>query len=135
MVGLGGGNDTVTLIHYAETGYDAGGAGLLGPTITVVPGCRHRALVPVAARGGGEARAEKGAEIGVGVATGWWQTTIPINPYNTALTNAVLALTASDAIQCFGDTYQIIGDIHKFTDQSGNLKKVTILSERQSTAI
>jgi hypothetical protein len=132
MVALGC-NDTVTIVHYTQTGQDMGGAAVLTATTTVVPGCRHRALVPVAARGGGEARAEKGAEIGVGIATAWWQTTFPINPNRPDLTAAILAIVPTDALQAFGQTFQIIGGLHIFTDDFGKIFKVTTLSERQTT--
>jgi hypothetical protein len=39
----------------------------------------------------------------------------------------------TDALQAFGQTFQIIGGLHIFTDDFGKIFKVTTLSERQTT--
>jgi hypothetical protein len=117
------GNQTVTAIHYTA-GPNDGYASTRIANFTDVQGCLHEPKVPVAARGGGEARAEKTAEVGVAVATTWWQTKAPPHP-------AILALLPSDALQVNGVTYQIIAGIHPHVDFSGRINHVTIASERQ----
>lgn len=120
------GTDTVTVKSYGVTGVDGTGTSTLGPTSTDVTGCRHRPLKTESARGAGMARQQEATQIGVAVATDWWETTAPPWP-------AILAAKPSDSLVCNGQTYQIIAGIKAFRDGMGNIIKVSILSEQQTT--
>jgi hypothetical protein len=131
MVGFGGGGQTVTLVQHITSGVDELGTSIMDEIRTDIPGCRHRPMVPGSARGAGLVRAEKEPETGVSVATSWWQTTIPMIPTTTA---ALMALQADDSIEVGGVVYQIVGNLHPFTDATGKVTKMTIHSERQTGA-
>lgn len=122
---LGFGRQTVTCLHYELDGVDDLGTLMMTPTRTDVHGCLHQPKVPTSTRGGGEARAEQGTEVGVTVATSWYRTTTPPDP-------AVLELLPSDALEVDGEIYQIIGGIHPFRDATGKITHVAILSEKQT---
>ncbi len=119
------GSDVVTVVHYTQTSIDPTGAGILTPTSTNVPGCRHRPLKTESARGAGMARQQEATQVGVSVATEWWETTAPPWP-------AILAATPTDSLVCNGITYQIIAGIKIFRDPMGAPIKVSILSEEQT---
>ncbi len=119
------GSDTVTVVHYTQTGVDSTGAGILTPVSTSVVGCRHRPLKTESARGAGMARQQEATQIGVTVATEWWETTAPPWP-------AILAATPADSLVCNGITYQIIAGIKIFRDPMNQIIKVSILSEEQN---
>jgi hypothetical protein len=102
---------------------DLGTFSPLEGTPTTVPGCRHRPFRR-SGHGAGAARAEYPEE-GVGITTDWWQSTCPPAP-------AALAAKASDTISVGGVPYRILGDARPFEDITGNVFKVTFLSERQT---
>lgn len=119
------GVDVVTVLNYVVSGQDKSGSSLLTPADVDVPGCRHRPLKTESARGSGIARQQEGTQVGVAVATDWWETTAPPNP-------AILALKPSDRVRCNGETYQIMaGGIKTYRDGMGQPIKVSILSEQQ----
>ena len=119
-----GGSDTVTVISYAQTGIDRLGTAVLTPTKTVVPGCRHRPLKTESARGAGMARAQEAAEVGVTIATEWWETTGP---------PGLMIAKASDFLECNNQTYKVIAGVKPYTNPStGRVTKVSILSEQQN---
>lgn len=120
------GTDVVTVQIEGVVGYDGTGSALLGPIPTDVPGCRHRPLKTESARGSGIARQQESTQIGVSVATEWWETTAPPAP-------AILALKPSDSLTVNEETYQIIAGIKPYRDGMGNIIKVSILSEQQTT--
>jgi hypothetical protein len=123
----GFGGQTVTFISQTPSGQtDSLGVEILTQTSTDVTGCRHRPVVPELLRGGGAVRAEF-PEPGVSVATQWWRTTAPPAA-------AALAAQSSDLIMVDGETYRIISAPQQFTDLAGAVLKVTIMSERQTTA-
>jgi hypothetical protein len=121
-VGLG--NQTVVAISLTQTGFDALGTAQFTETRTRVPGCLHRPL-RVSGHGSGAARQQKQPEVGVSVATEWWQTHAPP-------CKAVLNLQASDRLEYEGDVYQIIAGVKPFRDMQGRISHVVILSERQT---
>jgi hypothetical protein len=125
MVAFGG--ETITVVQRIPGAVDELGAALPAYVRTDVQGCRHRPMVPGSARGAGLARAEKEPEVGVAVATSWWQTTLP------GLDMLPFPLTSADTLLWNGDTYTIIGNIHPFTDLTGRTIKVTIHTELQTT--
>lgn len=122
------GEDVVTIISQAPTGErDGTGTAILAATPSdPTPGCRHRPLKTESARGSGIARQQEATQIGVSVATEWWETTAPPTP-------AILAAKPSDQLECDGITYQIIAGIKPYKDGMGNIIKVSILSEQQTT--
>jgi hypothetical protein len=120
------GSDTVTVVSETQTGIDGVGAGILTTTSTAVKNCRHRPLKTESARGAGMARQQEATQIGVAVATEWWETTAPPVP-------AILAAKPSDSLLVNGIKYQIISGIKTFRDPMGNPIKVSILSEEQQT--
>jgi hypothetical protein len=119
------GKDTVTVVSQAQTGVDGTGSGILTTTSTDVTGCRHRPLKTESARGSGIARQQEATQIGVSIATEWWETTAPPAA-------AILALKPSDQLTVNGITYQIIAGIKPYRDGMGNIIKVSILSEQQT---
>jgi hypothetical protein len=120
------GKDTVTVNTQGQIGVDGVGAGILGPVSTVVTGCRHRALKAKTSHGAGMARQQEATQVGVAVATEWWETTAPAVP-------AILAAKPSDSLTWHGRTFQIIAGVKPFEDPMGNIIKVSILSEEQTT--
>jgi hypothetical protein len=126
MVAFGG--ETITVVQRIPGAVDELGVMMPEFVRTDVQGCRHRPMVPGSARGAGLARAEKEPEVGVAVATSWWQTTLP--PLDNILP---FPLTAADTLEIGGNTYVIIGNIHPFTDLTGRQVKVTIHTELQTT--
>lgn len=120
------GTDAVTVVSQVVTGVDGVGATTLSTVQTTVTGCRHRPLKTESARGSGIARQQEATQIGVSVATEWWETTAPPWP-------AILAATPADQLICNGNTYQIIAGIKPYRDGMGNIIKVSILSEQQTT--
>lgn len=120
------GTDVLVVLQMVVTGRDKSGSSILTPRPVRVPGCRHRPLKTESARGSGLARQQESSEVGVAVATEWWETTAPAHP-------AILALQPSDRVQCNGSTYQIMaGGIKPFRDGMGSIVKVSILSELQT---
>jgi hypothetical protein len=126
------GGQTITILHRSQTGIDDLGAAIITTVSTDITGCRHRPVAPTTSGSGREARAEKTTEVGVGVATSWWKSTIPVNRANL---EAVLSIQPDDALMVDGQIYQIISGSHPFTDGSGRLYKVTVVSEQQSSGI
>lgn len=124
-MGMSFGGQTVTFVSLTPTGtVDPLGTQTLTEAATDVTGCRHRPITISAGGGSGAVRNEN-PEIGVTVATQYWQTTCPPHP-------AALAAKASDVLRVDGETFQIIGDVQPFTDFSGRVFKVTFVSERQT---
>ncbi len=120
------GGQTVTLLSYTQSSQDSAfGVGSMTLTRTDIYGCQHQPLLAQAGGSAGPARAEQQPEIGVSVATSWWQSTCPPDP-------ALLAAKPSDAIEVDGEVYQIIGGVQPFVDLSGHIDHVTILSEKQT---
>jgi hypothetical protein len=131
VTGFGG--QTITILRREQTGVDDLGAAVITPLpIGVITGCRHRPIVPAAARGAGEARSEKTTEIGVGVSTNWWKSTFPVNRTNH---DAVMSIQPNDALMVDGQTYQVISGSHPTTDAIGRQYKVTVISEWQASSI
>jgi hypothetical protein len=95
----------------------------MAETPAIAKGCLHRPFRATGS-GSGTARAQY-PEVGVGVATQWWQTTTGPHP-------AAIATKAADLIQVDGVTYKVIEDAKPFPDFSGKVFKVSILSERQT---
>lgn len=121
------GKDTVTVVTEGQIGVDGVGAAILGPVPSApVTGCRHRPLKTESARGAGMARQQEATQVGVSVATEWWETTAPP-------VAAILAAKPSDQLLWNGRTFQIISGIKPFEDGMGNIVKVSILSEEQTT--
>jgi hypothetical protein len=118
------GNQIVTFLTTAQTGTRGPmGTKAMSEAGTPVKGCLHRPY-RASGSGSGTARAQY-PEVGVGVATQWWQTTTPPHP-------AAIAAKAADFIQVDGVTYKVIEDAKPFPDFSGKVFKVSILSERQT---
>lgn len=130
MTGFGG--QTITIMSRSQTGVDELGAAIISTVCTDVTGCLHMPVAPITSGSGGEARSEKTTEIGVGVSTSWWKSTLPVNRANRA---AVLSITPDDAIKVDGQVYEIISWPHPFTDGVGRPYKVTIVSEIQASGI
>lgn len=126
------GGQTITIVSRSQTSVDALGAAVMAETTTDIPGCRHRPLVPIESGGGGQARAEKITEVGIGVASSWWKSTVPISPSNSF---AILALKPNDEINVNGIRYVIVSGLHVFDDFYGNPFKATIVSVLQEEGI
>lgn len=122
------GTDVVTFMGYAPTpdaAPDALGVIPKTETDTTVVGCRHRPVVPTDTST--RALQREFPEVGLSVATQWYQTTCP--PAAPAV-----AAQPSDMITVAGVLYQIVGDAQLFNDAAGKPMKVTFLSERQEIA-
>lgn len=130
MTYLGG--QTITIVKRTQTSVDDLGAAVYTTSTVDIKGCRHRPVTPVTSGSGGEARAEKTTEIGVGVASSWWKSTLPIEPATQA---AILGLQPNDYIVEAGITYEIISGAHPFTDGKGVPFKATIVSVLQKVGI
>jgi hypothetical protein len=126
------GGQTITILSRSQTSVDALGAAVFTPTNTAIPGCRHRPVTPVTSGSGGEARSEKTTEVGVGVSSSWWKSTIPINSATSA---AVLSIQPNDAIMVGGVTYEVVSGSHVFTDLAGHPFKATVVSVLQEVSI
>ena len=97
-----------------------------------MPGCLHRPARAKAVAGAGLARAEEQPAVGVSAAVRWWQTSVPLGSYSSALRAAVLGAQASDQLRYGGDTYQIIGVPDTHPDFANPFVKVTFTSEKQT---
>jgi hypothetical protein len=126
------GGQTITLVSRAQTGVDDLGAAIITETQVDVKGCRHRPLTPEEAGSGGQARSEKTSEIGVGVSTTWWKSTIPVSQSNRDI---VTSIQPQDAVYVDGQKFEVISGSHPFKDFVGRLYKVTVISEWQGSAI
>lgn len=107
------GAQTVMFVSLADTG-SPGGLGTYPQveTLTPVKGCHHRPLT-----------FSEAAEFDTNVATELWKTTAPPEP-------AVLAAKSDDEIRVGGMSYRIVGGVRPHADLSGELVKVTVVSQR-----
>lgn len=115
------GNHVVTAVHRTDTGLPGNlGTYTQVESTVIAPGCHHRPLT----------FSEK-VDIAYDVATEVWKTTIPISEYSPEIRDAILALTAGDAIRVDGKQYEVIGGVQPFSDFT-ELFKVTIHSKKQT---
>lgn len=107
------GAQTVTAITATGTGsYDSLGMPTVTTTRADIPGCRHRPL-----------RFDETPEFVTNTATQVWKTTAPP-------TAAALAVGPNAVLEVAGIKYKVIAGAQAFTDFSGQVHKVTILSQR-----
>lgn len=115
------GNHVLTVVHRSDTGLPGKmGTYAQAEELKVAAGCHHRPLT----------FSEK-VDIAYDVATEIWKTTIPISEYSPEISDAILALTAGDAIRVDGRQYEVVGGIEPFSDFT-ELFKVTIYSKKQT---
>jgi hypothetical protein len=108
------GGQTVTFISVTGSGtYDSLGVEATTRTEVDVMGCHHRPL-----------RAEETPEWLTNIATQIWKTTAPPEA-------AALAADANGELEVDGIAYHVIAGAQPFTDLSGRVRKVTILSRKQ----
>lgn len=87
---------------------------------TDIPGCHHRPLT-----------FDESHELGYGVTTEAWRTTIPLRWLDPALVQRVLDADDADLIEVNGNLFMIDGGVKPFTDAAGRPWKATVISKRQ----